>query len=100
MNFKSFLRKFLVKLDLVKILTFYAETVTSEPVVDPTQIDWQQRYKEKSIAEVLRSEGTFLINESDDKIADDEQFARRVKAPETLASLNAAKCFAETHGEK
>lgn len=94
------MRKFLVKLDLVKISTFYEETVTSEPVVDPTQVDWQQRYKEKSIAEVLRSEGTFLINESDDKIADDEQYARKVKASETLASLNAAKCFTETHGDK
>ena len=89
-----------MKLDLVKISTFYAETVTSEPVVDPTQVDWQQRYKEKSIAEVLHSEGTFLINESDDKIADDEQYARKVKASETLASLNAANCFAETHGDK
>ena len=84
----------------MKISTFYEETVTSEPVVDPKQVDWQQRYKEKSIAEVLRSEGTFLINESDDKIADDEQYARKVKASETLASLNAAKCFAETHGDK
>ena len=34
------------------------------------------------------------------KIADDEQNVRKMKASETLYSLDAAKCFAEIDGDK
>ena len=39
----------------------------------------------------MQSEDTTLINESDDKIADDEQDVRK----KPLDSLDAVKCFAE-----
>ena len=58
-----------------RIYTFerdYAEAITSEPAVDPTHVDWQQEYREKRIADVLQSEDTFLINDSDGGNADDE----------------------------
>ena len=54
----------------------------------------------KNIVEVLQSEDTVLVNDSDDEIADDEQDVRKVAASETLDSLDAMKCFAEIHGDK
>ena len=76
------------------------EAITSEPAVDPRHVDWRQECREKSIAEVLQSEDTVLINDSDDEIADDEQNVKKVTTSEALDSLNAAKCFAEIHGDK
>ena len=54
----------------------------------------------KSIAAVLQSEDTVLINGSDDAIADDDQDVRKVTAFEALDSLDAVECFAEIHGDK
>ena len=81
-------------------INFSMETITSEPAVDPTHVGWRQECREKSIAEVLQSEDTVLINDSDDEIADDEQDVRKVTASETLDSLDAVKCFTEIHGDK
>ena len=47
-------------------MDFSIETITSEPAVDPTHIDWQQECRENNIAEVLQSEDIVLINDSDD----------------------------------
>ena len=58
-------------------MNFFIETNKSEPAVDPTQEDWQQECREKSIAEVLQSEDTDLINDWDDEIVDDEQDLKR-----------------------
>ena len=79
-------------------MDFSTETIKSEPAVDATH--WRKECREKSIAEVLQSEDTVLINDSDDETADDEQDVRKVKASEALDSLNAVKCFAEIHGDK
>ena len=68
------------------------ETITSEPAFDATHVD-----REKCIAEVLQSEDTVLINDSDDEITDD---VTKVTASETFDSLDAVKCFAEIHGDK
>ena len=68
-------------------INFDAETLTSEPAFDPTHLDWWQECREKSIAEVLQSENTVLSNNSDNKIADDEQDVRKMTASETLDSL-------------
>ena len=76
------------------------ETIASEPAADLTHVDWQQKCREKSIAEVLQSEDTVLIIDSDDKIADDEQDFRKVTASEVLDILDAVKYFAEIHGDK
>ena len=72
---------------------FSMETITSEPVVDPTHVDWGQECREKNIPEVLQSEDTVLINDLEDEIADDEQDVRKVTASETPDSLDAVKCF-------
>ena len=77
-----------------------AETITSEPAVDPTHVDWQQECCEKGIAEVFQSEYTALISDSDDEIANDEKDVREVTASEALDSLDAVKCFAEIYGDK
>ena len=37
---------------------FDAKTITSEPPVDPTDIDWRQECRGKSMAEVLQSDDT------------------------------------------
>ena len=79
---------------------FSMETITSEPAVCPTHVDWRQECREKNIAQAFQSEGAVLINDSDDEIADDEQNVRKVTASETLNSLDAAKCFAEIHRDK
>ena len=81
-------------------MDFSMETMTSEPAVDPTHVDWRQECREKSIAEVLQSEDAVLINDSGNKIADDEQDVRKMTASEALDSLDAVKCFTEIHGDK
>ena len=53
-----------------------------------------------AITEVLQSEDTVLINDSDDEIADDEQGVRNVTPSKALDSLDAVKCLAEIHGDK
>ena len=53
-------------------MDFSMETITSEPAVDPTEVDWRQECREKSIAGVLQSEDAVLINDSDDEIVDDK----------------------------
>ena len=68
-------------------INFDAETLTLEPAFDPTHLDWWQECREKSIAEVLQSENTASVNNSDDKIADDKQDVRKMTASETLDSL-------------
>ena len=73
------------------------EIIRSEPAVDPTNVDWRQECRKKSIAEVLQSEDAVLINDSDDKIADD---VTKVTASEVLDSLDAVKCFTEIHRDK
>ena len=67
-------------------IDFDVETVISEPVVDPTHVYRRQECREKSIAEVLQSEDTVLINDSDDGITDDEQDVKKVTASEALDS--------------
>ena len=78
-------------------MDFSMETITSEPAVDPAQVDWRQECREKRIAEVLQSEDAVLINDSDDEIVDD---VTNMTASEALDSLDAVKCFAEIHGDK
>ena len=63
-------------------------------------LDWWQKCREKSIAEVLQSKDIVLINDLDDEIADDEQDVRKTTASETLDSLYAVKWFAKIHGDK
>ena len=63
-------------------------------------VDWPQECREKSTADVLQSEDTVLINDSDDEIADDEQDVRKVTTSEALDSQDAVKCFTEIHGDK
>ena len=99
MNFKSYLRKFLVK-PQNEYINFDAETIRSGTAVDSTHVDWRQECREKSIADVLQSEDTVLINDSDEEIADDEQDVRNVTASEALDCLDAVKCFAEIYGDK
>lgn len=48
----------------------------------------------------MNSEGTVLISDSDNKIADDGQDVRKMMASETLDSLDAMKCFAKIDGDK
>ena len=64
------------------------ETITSELAVDPTEVDWRQERREKSIAEVLQSEDAILINYSDDEIVDDKQDVKKLTASEALDSLD------------
>ena len=52
------------------------------------------------MTEVLESEDTILIDDSDVEIADDEQDVRKVTASEALDSLDAVMCFAEIHRDK
>ena len=54
----------------------------------------------RNVVEVLQSNDTVLINDSDDKIADDGQDVRRIAASESLDSLDAVECFAEIQGDK
>ena len=49
------------------------------------------------MAEVLQSEDTVLIKNSDDEFADDEQNVKKMTASEALNSLGVVKCFAEIH---
>ena len=64
-------------------------------------VDWRQECRKKNVVEILQSKDTVLINDSDDEIDDDdEQDVRIVTASEALNSLDAAKCFPETHGDK
>ena len=79
---------------LDEYIDFDAETITSEPAVDPTYVDWRQECREKSITEVLQSEFTVLKNDSDDETADDEQDVRKVMASEALDGLDAVNYFA------
>ena len=58
---------------LDQYIDFDAETVTLEPAVDPIHVDCRQKCHEKSIAEVLQSEDTVLINDLDDGITDDQK---------------------------
>ena len=81
-------------------IDFDEETITSEPAVDPIRVDWRQECREKDIAEFLQSEDIVLINGLDDEIADDEQDVRKVTASEAFDSLDAVKCFAESHGHE
>ena len=62
---------------LDEYIDFDAETITSQPAADPTHVDWRQECGEKSIAQVLLSEDTVLINHSGDKIAHDEKMLER-----------------------
>ena len=61
---------------------------------------WRKECREKRTTEVLQSEDTFLIKDSDDEIADDKQDVRKLTASEGLESLDAVKCFAKIHGDK
>ena len=48
----------------------------------------------------MQPEDTFLINDSDDEIADDKQDVRKVAASEGLESQDDVKCFTKIHGDK
>ena len=95
MNFKGYLRNFLVK-PQNEYINFEAETIRSGTAVDSTHVEC----REQSIADVLQSEDIVLINESDEEIADGEQDVRNVTASEALDSLDAVKCFTEIYGDK
>ena len=56
--------------------------------------------EKKSIEEILQSEDTILINDSDGGIVDDEQDIRKMTASAALDSLDAVKCFAEIQEDK
>ena len=81
-------------------INFDAETIISGLHVDPTHVDRQQECREKSLAKVLQSKDTVLINDLDDEIINDEQYVRKVTASEVLDSLDAVKCFAEIHRDR
>lgn len=61
-----------------------------------------QECREKSIAVILQSEDTTLINYWDDEIADDDkEDVRKVTASEALDErLDAVKCFVEIREDK
>ena len=89
MNFKSYFRKFLVKPRLMNISTLMQGQLHI------------QECREKSIAVILQSEDTTLINYWDDEIADDDkEDVRKVTASEALDSVVTVNCFAEIHGDK
>ena len=48
----------------------------------------------------MQSEEAVLINNTDDKIFDDEKDVRKLTSSKVLDSLDAAKCFAEIQGDK
>ena len=61
---------------LDEYINFDAETIISEPAADPIHVDWRQECREKSVAGVLQSKDTVLINDSGDEIAHNEQDAK------------------------
>ena len=81
-------RELFAQTTLDEYINFDVDTVTSETAVDPTHVDWQQEFREKSIAGVLQSVDTVLISDLDDEIPDDEQDVRKVAASEALDSLD------------
>ena len=68
-------------------------------LIQHTQID-NKTAEKKSLAKVLQSKDTVLINDLDDEIINDEQYVRKVTASEVLDSLDAVKCFAEIHRDR
>ena len=76
-------------------IDFSMDAVTSEPAVDSTHVDWRQKCRAKSIAELLQSEDTVLINDLDNEISDDEPDIRKVMASEALDRMDPVKCFAK-----
>ena len=69
-EFQEFFAQISSETTLDEYIDFDAKTITSEPAVDPTHVDWWKECREKSIAEVLQSEDTVLINDSDNEITD------------------------------
>ena len=76
------------------------EAITSEAAINLTHVDQRQKYREKSIEEVLQSEDAVLINGSDDEIFDAEKDVRKVTSFKALDCLDAVKCFAEIQVDK
>ena len=51
-------------------MDFSVETITSAPAVDSTHVDRRRECRKGGIAEVLQSEDSVLISDSNDEIAD------------------------------
>ena len=100
LNLKSCLHKFLVKPYLMNISTsMRRQLYQGYMLIQHTQID-NKNAEKKSLAKVLQSKDTVLINDLDDEIINDEQYVRKVTASEVLDSLDAVKCFAEIHRDR
>ena len=76
------------------------ETITSEPAVDPTHLDWWHECREKSIAGVLQSEDTVLSWLGRRNCWWWTRCYLNKMSSEALDSLDTVKCFAETHADK
>ena len=76
-------------------MDFSMETITSAPAINSTHVDLRPECREESIAEVLQSEDSVLINDSDNEIPDT---VTKVTSSETLDILH-AHCT-EIHGDK
>ena len=100
MNVNSYFAQISSETTLNEFVDFDAETNTSETAADPVHLDWRKCAEKKSIAEILQSEDTILINDSDGEIVDDEQDIRKMMASAALDSLDAVKCFAEIQEDK
>ena len=103
MNFKSYLRRFLVKPHLMNISTLMRRRLhQSQLLIQHTQIgdlNAEKKHCNQQIL-VLQSADTVLINDSGDEIADYKQEVRKVTASKALDSLDTVNCFTEIHGEK
>ena len=90
-EFQELFAKISCETTLDEYIDFAAETITSEPAVDLTHVDWRQECCEKSVADDFQSEDIVLIYDFDHEIANDEQEVRNLTTSEALDSLDTVK---------
>ena len=83
-------------------IDFNRETVTSEPSIDPLDVDWRQTCREKSINEVIQDVTCVEVDtvQNDSSSGEDEDIATNiVTSSEALQCLDGVKRYAEVHGD-
>ena len=83
-----------------EFIDFDAETITSEPAVDPGNVDWRQSSRNECISQVLHpsDEGEFI--DSDEESFETEVTQKVPSSSKVLLNLDEVVKYVEVNGDK